>query len=166
MEFGFNFFPDVSPQIKSGQQYFREALNLIELGERYGYTHVRTVEHYFQPYGGYSPNPVVFLAAAAQRTRTMRLVTGAVLPVFNNPLKLAGELGMLDAISNGRLDIGVARAFLPHEFAAFGLSMDASRARFEDGFAALQALLGQQQASFAGQFHGFHHVTSLPRPVP
>ena len=81
MEFGFNFFPDVSPQVKSGQQYFRKALNLVALGERYGYTHVRTVEHYFQPYGGYSPNPAVFLAAAAQRTRTMRLVTGAVLPV-------------------------------------------------------------------------------------
>ena len=59
------FFPDVSPEVKSGQQYFREAINLVELGERYGYTHVRTVEHYFQPYGGYSPNPVVFLAAAA-----------------------------------------------------------------------------------------------------
>lgn len=52
MEFGFNFFPDVSPQMKSGQQYFREALNLAELGERYGYHHVRIVEHYFKPYGG------------------------------------------------------------------------------------------------------------------
>jgi len=165
MEFGFNFFPDVSPQVKSGQQYFREALNLVELGERYGYTHVRTVEHYFQPYGGYSPNPVVFLAAAAQRTRTMRLVTGAVLPVFNNPLKLAGELGMLDAISNGRLDIGVARAFLPHEFAAFGVSMDESRARFEEGFAALRVLLSTENASFTGQFQRFSNITSLPRPV-
>jgi len=165
MEFGFNFFPDVSPQVKSGQQYFREALNLVELGERYGYTHVRTVEHYFQPYGGYSPNPAVFLAAAAQRTRTMRLVTGAVLPVFNNPLKLAGELGMLDAMSNGRLDIGVARAFLPHEFAAFGVPMDESRERFEEGFAALRVLLSTENASFTGQFHHFHHITSLPRPV-
>jgi alkanesulfonate monooxygenase SsuD/methylene tetrahydromethanopterin reductase-like flavin-dependent oxidoreductase (luciferase family) len=165
MEFGFNFFPDVSPQMKSGQQYFREALNLAELGERYGYNHVRIVEHYFKPYGGYSPNPVVFLAAAAQRTHTIRLVTGAVLPVFNNPLKLAGELGMLDAISNGRLDIGVARAFLPHEFATFGVSMDESRARFEEGFAALRVLLEQEEASFDGNFHCFHQVTSLPRPV-
>jgi len=165
MEFGLNFFPDVSPQMKSGQQYFREALNLVELAERYGYSHVRIVEHYFQPYGGYSPNPVVFLAAAAQRTRTIRLVTGAVLPVFNNPLKLAGELGMLDAISNGRLDIGVARAFLPHEFATFGIPLDESRTRFEEGFAALQVLLSQEQASFAGRFHRFHNVTSLPRPV-
>jgi hypothetical protein len=160
-----DFFPDVSPQVKSGQQYFREALNLVELGECYGYTHVRTVEHYFQAYGGYSPNPIVFLAAAAQRTHTMRLVTGAVLPVFNNPLKLAGELGMLDAISNGRLDIGVARAFLPLEYAAFGVSMDESRERFEEGFAALRLLLSTENASFDGQFHHFSNITSLPRPV-
>jgi alkanesulfonate monooxygenase SsuD/methylene tetrahydromethanopterin reductase-like flavin-dependent oxidoreductase (luciferase family) len=95
----------------------------------------------------------------------MRLVTGAVLPVFNNPLKLAGELGMLDAISNGRLDIGVARAFLPHEFAAFGVSMDESRARFEEGFAALRVLLSTENASFTGQFQRFANLTSLPRPV-
>jgi alkanesulfonate monooxygenase SsuD/methylene tetrahydromethanopterin reductase-like flavin-dependent oxidoreductase (luciferase family) len=137
----------------------------VALGESYGYSHVRTVEHYFRPYGGYSPNPVVFLAAAAQRTRRMRLVTGAVLPVFNHPLKLAGELGMLDAISNGRLDIGVARAFLPHEFAAFGVSMDESQARFEEGLAALRLLLSTENASFTGQFHRFANLTSLPRPV-
>ena len=35
-------------------------------------THIRTVEHYFEPYGGYSPNPIVFLAAAAQRTTQAR----------------------------------------------------------------------------------------------
>ena len=84
----------------------------------------------FPPYGGYSPNPLIFLAAASQRTRTMRLVTGAVLPVFNHPLKLAGEIGMLDAISGGRLDVGFARAFLPHEFRRFGISPDESHARF------------------------------------
>src|ERR1700738_1517472 len=48
--------------------------------EQLGFTHARTVEHYFERYGGYSPNPIVFLAAVSQRTKTMRLVTGAVLP--------------------------------------------------------------------------------------
>ena len=66
-------------------------------------------------------------------TKTIRLVTGAVLPVFNNPLKLAGQIGMVDAISRGRVEIGFARAFLPHEFARFGISMDESRARFDEG---------------------------------
>lgn len=165
MEFGINFFPDVGPETKSGQQYFKESLNLVEQCDRLGFEHVRIVEHYFRPYGGYSPNPVVFLSAAAQRSRRLRLITGAVLPVFNNPLKLAGELAMLDCISNGRLEIGFARAFLPHEFAAFGISMNESRERFEDGMAAVEALLTQERATFEGRFHRFKDITSLPRPV-
>jgi alkanesulfonate monooxygenase SsuD/methylene tetrahydromethanopterin reductase-like flavin-dependent oxidoreductase (luciferase family) len=165
MEFGINFFPDVGPETKSGQQYFRESLNLVEHCDRLGFDHVRIVEHYFRAYGGYSPNPVVFLSAASQRSRRLRLITGAVLPVFNNPLKLAGELAMLDCISNGRLEVGFARAFLPHEFAAFGISMNESRERFEEGMAAVEALLSQESATYEGRFHKFKAITSLPRPV-
>ncbi len=133
MQFGVQFFPIVGPDEKSARDYFRESLAIAEEADQLGYTHVRTVEHYFESYGGYSPNPIVFLTAASQRTKRARLVTGAVLPAFNNPLKLAGELGMLDAISGGRLDVGFARAFLPYEFRHFGVSMDESVARYEEG---------------------------------
>ncbi len=101
MQFGLNFFPCVSPEQKPAAQYFHEAMHLISLADELGYTHIRQVEHYFTPYGGYSPNPIVFLAAAAQRTRRARLVTGAVLPAFNNPLKLAGELACSTASPAG-----------------------------------------------------------------
>ncbi|MGH7006062.1 MAG: LLM class flavin-dependent oxidoreductase [Alphaproteobacteria bacterium] len=109
MQFGLNFYPCLGPEQRSAAQHFREILHLAQLCDTLGFTHVREVEHYFEPYGGYSPNPIVVLAAAAAVTRKMRLVTGAVLPAFNNPLKLAGEIGMLDAISGGRLDVGFAR---------------------------------------------------------
>ena len=141
MEFGLQFFPDVSPEQKSGHQYWNECLSLVDLCDELGYTQVRTVEHYFEPYGGYSPAPHVFLTAASQRTSKARLLTGAVLPVFNHPLKVAGEIGMLDAISGGRLDCGFGRAFLPHEFQRFERSMDESRARFEEGMEAVRLLL-------------------------
>jgi alkanesulfonate monooxygenase SsuD/methylene tetrahydromethanopterin reductase-like flavin-dependent oxidoreductase (luciferase family) len=59
-----------------------------------------------KPYGGYSPNPLIFLTAVAQRTTKVRLITGAVLPAFNSPPKSAGEIGMLDGISAGRLEVG------------------------------------------------------------
>jgi hypothetical protein len=102
VEFGIQFFPSVGPHEKPADRYWAEALHLTRVAEQLGFTSVRTVEHYFHPYGGYSPNPLVFLSAAAAVTRSIRLVTGAVLPVFNNPLKLAGEIGMVDAISGGR----------------------------------------------------------------
>ena len=96
MQFGIQFFPDVGPEHKSAAAYWNECLDLAEIADRIGYTHVRTVEHYFHYYGGYSTNPLTFLAAAAQRTKTARLVTGAILPIFNHPFKIAGEIGMVD----------------------------------------------------------------------
>jgi alkanesulfonate monooxygenase SsuD/methylene tetrahydromethanopterin reductase-like flavin-dependent oxidoreductase (luciferase family) len=165
MQVGIQFFPDVGPEVKSARDYWQEALALVGLCDRYGYSHVRTVEHYFHPYGGYSPNPVVFLAAAAQVTKRARLVTGAVLPAFNNPLKLAGELAMLDALCDGRLDIGFARAFLPHEFARFGVKLDESRARFDEGMEQVRLLLEQENVTHEGRFHSFRGLTSLPRPT-
>ena len=165
MQSGIQFFPDIGPDVQSGEDYWADALYLVSLCDELGYTHVRTVEHYFNPYGGYSPNPIVFLTAASQRCQKARLVTGAVLPVFNNPLKLSGEIGMLDAISHGRLDVGFARAFLPHEFARFGVSLDESKARFAEGMETVRRLLEEQDVSIDGQFHSFKNVTSLPRPT-
>jgi alkanesulfonate monooxygenase SsuD/methylene tetrahydromethanopterin reductase-like flavin-dependent oxidoreductase (luciferase family) len=165
MQFGLNFFPCVEPAEKSAEQYFREAIHLASLTDELGYTHVRQVEHYFKPYGGYSPNPLIFLTAVAQRTRKVRLITGAVLPAFNSPLKLAGEIGMLDGISAGRLEVGFARAFLPHEFAQFGVSLDESRRRFTEGLAQITLLLAEEDVSSKGEFHSFANVTSLPRPT-
>src|SRR5262250_767515 len=165
MEFGIQFFPAVGPHQKPADQYWREALELTQLAEQLGFTNVRTVEHYFLSYGGYSPDPLIFLSAAAALSRSMRLITGAVLPVFNNPLKLAGQIGMVDAISGGRLEVGFARAFLPHEFARFGISVNESRARFEEGMAQVRLLLTQENVSAEGRFHSFKNVTSLPRPT-
>jgi alkanesulfonate monooxygenase SsuD/methylene tetrahydromethanopterin reductase-like flavin-dependent oxidoreductase (luciferase family) len=165
MDFGIQFFPDVKPEQKSGRDYFHEALALAEEADRLGFAHIRIVEHYFHYYGGYSPNPLLFLAAAAQRTGRARLVTGAVLPVFNHPLKLAGEIGMLDAISDGRLDVGFARAFLPHEFRRFGRSPDESVARFREGIEQVELLLTQENITHHGRFHTIENTTSLPRPT-
>jgi len=165
VEFGLQFFPNVSPAQVSAEQWFSESLDLAQIAEPLGYSHVRIVEHYFHPYGGYSPNPLIFLTAASQRTKTMRLITGAVLPVFNNPLKLAGEIGMIDAISHGRVEVGFARAFLPHEFARFGVPLDESRDRFDEGLETVRRLLEEENVSVDGRFHRFGTTTSLPRPT-
>ena len=165
MQFGVQFFPNFQPRDKSPADYYAESLDIAEEADELGYSHARSVEHYFERYGGYSPNPILFLAAAAARTRKMRLVTGAVVPAFNNPLKLAGEIGMLDAISNGRFDVGFARAFLPHEFRRFRISPDESVARFREGLEQIGLLLTKENVSHHGQFHSFDNVTSLPRPT-
>ena len=165
MEYGLQFFPDIGPAEKPADQYWNECLDLVGLCDELGYSQVRTVEHYFEDYGGYSPAPHIFLAAASQRSKTARFLTGAVLPIFNHPLKIAGEIGMVDAISQGRLDCGFGRAFLPHEFQRFGRDMNESRARFEEGVDMVRRLLEEENVTYEGQFHSFSNVTSLPRPT-
>src|SRR5918996_5010330 len=133
MRFGLNFFPSFRLSDMSTAEYFSLGLRLSERADELGYASVKTVEHYFHDYGGHSPSPIVLLSAIAARTRQIRLITGAVIPAFNHPVKLAGELAMLDNLCHGRLDVGVGRAFIPKEFEAFGVRMDESRARFEEG---------------------------------
>ena len=72
----------MGPETKSAERYFAECLHLVSLCDELCFAHVHTVEHYFHPYGGYSPNPLIFLSALAERTRRAAGHRRG-LPVFN-----------------------------------------------------------------------------------
>jgi alkanesulfonate monooxygenase SsuD/methylene tetrahydromethanopterin reductase-like flavin-dependent oxidoreductase (luciferase family) len=165
MEFGLRFNPAIGPKDKSGQQFWNECLHLVGLADELGFSSIGSVEHYFEPYGGYSPGPLMFLTAASQRTRNARLITAGVVPMFSHPLKLASEIAMLDCISNGRLEVGFAGGLMPHEFARFGVPWDERRARFAEGLAQVTRLLEDERVSMDGKFHSFRDITILPRPA-
>jgi natural product biosynthesis luciferase-like monooxygenase protein len=164
MKFGINFFPAFRPRQATAAEYFAQCLRVSERADELGFSSVKAVEHYFHDYGGSSPNPIVLLSAIAARTRRIRLITGAVIPAFNHPIKLAGELAMLDNISNGRLDVGIGRAFIPDEYEAYGLPMADSRERFEEGTEAVVRLLTEDRVTHEGRFWRFKDVHSMPRP--
>jgi natural product biosynthesis luciferase-like monooxygenase protein len=164
MKFGINFFPAFRPHQATAAQYFAQCLRVSERADELGFSSIKTVEHYFHDYGGTSPNPIVLLSAIAARTHRVRLITGAVIPAFNHPIKLAGELAMLDNISNGRLDVGVGRAFIPEEYAAYGLDMADSRAMFEEGIEVIKRLWTEDRVTHAGRFWQFKNVHLMPRP--
>lgn len=87
MQFGAHFFPDVRSEQNRAAGCFREALALAEEADRLGFTHIRIVEHEFHDDAGYSPNPMLSLAAAARHTRRVRLLTGVILPCSTIPQK-------------------------------------------------------------------------------
>lgn len=165
MQFGIQFFPVESPDTNSGASYWDNALAIVDEIDDLGLTSLRTVEHYFHRYGGYSPSPLAFFAAAAQRTKKARLISGAVLPAFSHPLKLASEIALVDALSHGRLEVGFARAFLPHEFERFGVPLDGSRERFEEAVALIVRLLREEKVAHSGKHWSFPETTILPRPI-
>ena len=165
MKFGLNFFPAFRESDTTTAAYFDQCLRLAERADQLGFDSVKTVEHQFFDYGGHSPSPIVFLAAVAARTTRIRPITGAVIPAFNHPVKSAAELAMLDNLSNGRLDAGFGRAFLPKEFEVFGVSMDESRARFEESIDIIARLWTEDRVSYEGRFYKLEDVHLMPRPV-
>jgi natural product biosynthesis luciferase-like monooxygenase protein len=165
MKFGINFFPAFRPNQQTTAEYYAQCLRVSERADELGFNSVKTVEHYFHDYGGHSTNPIVLLAAIASRTKHLRPITGAVIPAFNHPIKLAGELAMLDNLCNGRLDVGFGRAFIPEEYAAFGLDMQDSREMFDEGVAVVRRLWTEDRVTHEGRFWQFQHVHSMPRPV-
>jgi alkanesulfonate monooxygenase SsuD/methylene tetrahydromethanopterin reductase-like flavin-dependent oxidoreductase (luciferase family) len=121
-------------------------------------------EHYLHPYGGYSPDPLVFLTAVAARTERIRLMTGGVLPVFHHPVMLASRAAMVDVLTGGRLDLGFARGYLPYEHETFGVSMADSHERYEAMVHAITRLLTEEKVTENTPFFAFEDATILPRP--
>jgi alkanesulfonate monooxygenase SsuD/methylene tetrahydromethanopterin reductase-like flavin-dependent oxidoreductase (luciferase family) len=168
MRHGLSFLPDSPAADGSGPsatEYFSMLLELSCLADQAGMSHVKITEHYLQPYGGYCPSPLAFLAAVAARTRQIRLMTGCLLPVFHHPIQLASDTAMVDAMSGGRLDVGFARAYMPYEFDAFNISMDSSRDRFVATVSTVQQLWSRTEVSAKTPYFAFTDATTLPRPV-
>jgi natural product biosynthesis luciferase-like monooxygenase protein len=165
MKFGINFFPAFRESDSTTAEYYAQCLQLAERADALGYNSVKTVEHSFFDYGGRSPNPCVLLSAVAARTKRIRVITGAVIPAFHHPAHLGGDLAMLDNVSNGRLDAGFGRAFLPKEFEVFGVTMDESRPRMEEAIGAIRRLWTEERVTHQGRYWSFEDVRLMPRVV-
>ncbi|HXU42926.1 MAG TPA: LLM class flavin-dependent oxidoreductase [Burkholderiales bacterium] len=165
MRFGINFFPSFRPEDSTTAAYFQQCLRLAERADALGYHSIKTVEHSFYDYGGHSPNPCVFLSAVAARTRRVRLITGAVIPAFHHPAHLGGDLAMLDNMSNGRLDAGFGRAFLPKEFEVYGVPMSESRERFEEAIGMIRRMWTEERVNIRGKHWNLEDVRLMPRVV-
>jgi alkanesulfonate monooxygenase SsuD/methylene tetrahydromethanopterin reductase-like flavin-dependent oxidoreductase (luciferase family) len=87
---------------------YEERLHMLELADRSGFTCYHLAEHHATELSTV-PSPNLFLAAAAQRTRRLRLGPLSVILPLYNPQRLLEEICMLDQLSGGRLELGLSR---------------------------------------------------------
>lgn len=165
MKHGLSFLPDAEPATKRAADYYRDLLDLSAMADQAGLATIKITEHHAGTYGGYCPDPLLFLTAVAQRTSRIRLMTGCLLPVFHHPVVLAGRIAQADVLCNGRLDIGFARAFLPSEFDLFQIDMDESRERYEATIEAVESLLSGPMVSADTAYFKFSGVSLTPTGV-
>lgn len=107
--------------------YFSKYLDLWASAEDLGYHGVLMSEHHFG--GGYSPSPNLLLPLIAERTRNIRLGVMGMVASYHNPWRLVEEVGMLDILTKGRLEVGTS-AGIPTEFARIGMEPIEARARY------------------------------------
>ena len=100
--------------------FYEHRLRLLEKYDAAGFYSYHLAEHHATPLG-LAPMPGIFLAAATQRTRRIRLGPCVYCLPLYNPLRLIEEVCMLDHLSRGRFDFGVGRGIVPYEMAFFDL---------------------------------------------
>ena len=101
-------------------ELYESRLRLLEKYDAAGFYSYHLAEHHATPLG-LAPVPGIFLAAATQRTRRIRLGPCVYCLPLYDPLRLIEEVCMLDQLSRGRFDFGVGRGIVPYEMAYFGL---------------------------------------------
>ena len=119
----------------SERQLIQDALEQVELADRLGIEYVWEVEHHFLEEYSHSSAPEVFLAAASQRTRDMRLGHGIVQtpPAFNHPARVAERIATLDLVSNGRVEFGTGESSSEAELGGFRIDPVLKREMWQEG---------------------------------
>ena len=145
-------------------QLYAERLQLLEAADTASFFGYHLAEHHATPLG-MAPSPALFLTAAAQRTRRIRLGPLVYLLPLYHPLRLIEEVCMLDHLSGGRLELGIGRGVSPYELGYFGVEAADTRAIFTEALAVLLAGLTHERLTFTGQHYQYHDVPMELHPL-
>ena len=115
-------------------------LQLVEHLDALGFDEAWFGEHHSAGYEIIA-SPEVFIAAAAQRTRTIRLGTGVSSLPYHHPFMLADRMVLLDHLTRGRLMIGVGPGALPSDAFMMGIDPANQRDMMEEALEAILLLL-------------------------
>ncbi|SFD25669.1 Flavin-dependent oxidoreductase, luciferase family (includes alkanesulfonate monooxygenase SsuD and methylene tetrahydromethanopterin reductase) [Thiohalospira halophila DSM 15071] len=147
------------------RQVFRETLEEWALADELGFDTAWLVEHHFMPEYSHATAPALFLAAAAQRTRRMRLGHAVVPLPYHHPVRVAESTATLDVLSEGRVEFGFGRGFSPSEYAAFGVRMADSRTLTAESLAICRQAWAEGRVDHHGDHWDFDDLAVTPRPL-
>jgi alkanesulfonate monooxygenase SsuD/methylene tetrahydromethanopterin reductase-like flavin-dependent oxidoreductase (luciferase family) len=150
------------------QRLFQEALDQVELADRLGIDCAWEVEHHFLEEYSHSSAPEVFLAAASQRTRRIRLGHGIVLmpPGYNHPARVAERIATLDLVSNGRVEFGTGESASRAELEGFDVRPAERRAMWRETLEQVANMLAMDPyPGFHGTYFSMPVRNVLPKPV-
>lgn len=143
---------------------YDEEVRLALLAEDLGFDVIWPVEHHFFDYA-LCPDNILLLSFLAAKTERIELGTAAVILPWNQPLRVAEKIAMLDELSGGRVRLGMGRGLSRREYAPFaGVEMDSSRTRFDESSAMLVEALESGFIEGQGPHYPQPRAPIRPRP--
>ena len=156
-----SYMPD--PAIGS-KTHFKNMLDQSVLAEQLGYVAVSIPEHHLVNVL-MMPSPLQMAVKISTLTNKIRLSTSvAVLPI-HDMRTFAGDVSTADILTEGRLELGVARGAFAWELDRLGSPIESSKEKFIESLAVLELLLSKENVSFKGKYYNFEPITIMPRPI-
>lgn len=169
MEIGIDSFAAVFPESGSGrwtspQDRMSALINEVEIADRAGLDIFGIGEHHRKEF--LDAAPAVILAAAAARTRNIRLTSAVTVLSAADPVRVFQEIATVDLISNGRAEIVVGRGSFVEAYPLFGLRLQDYDELFSEKLELLLALRENTHPKWSGRFRASLDGQGVfPRPV-
>ncbi len=169
MRFGI-FFEHQLPRpwgVDDEHDLLQDALEQVEVAERSGVEYAWQVEHHFLEEYSHGSASDVFLAAASQRAKRIRLGFGILpLPVgYQHPARVAETVATLDLISSGRVEFGTGETGSGVELAGFGVDRATKRAQWEESIDAVTRMFVEEPYAGAdGRYVKMPPRNVVPKP--
>jgi probable F420-dependent oxidoreductase len=162
LRFGIHY----SCQSPSGdwENVYQETLDQAQEAEELGYEIFSVAEHHFLP-DGWVPAPTIFLGGLAAVTENADLVTNIVILPLHHPIEVAEQTAVLDLLSEGRFNLGVAVGWRDEEFDAFGVDKSQRAGRTVEGIRLIRKLLSERSVTYEGDIFRTEDLDLMPRPV-
>lgn len=162
--------PEGSAQWGPQDEYRRvqEALAQIAHADKLGFDYLFAVEHHFLEEFSHSSAPEIFLAAASQHTKRMRIGHGIMLtiPRYNHPARCAERIAMLDLISGGRAEFGAGESASDTELGGFGVPREKKGAMWAEATREICKMLTQvPYPGFKGDYFSMPARNVVPKPI-
>lgn len=142
-----------------------EALEQAKLADEMGYGCWWQVEHHGGGEFSMSSAPEIMLTAISQHTKNIRLGHSAVLAPyrFNHPIRIAERAAFLDHLSNGRLELGMARSTIP-EWRLFNIAAEEAREQMQQAYEMIPKMWTQERFSWKSKYFEINDVAIGPKP--
>ena len=149
-------------------QLFQDALDQVELADKLGIDYAWEVEHHFLEEYSHSSAPEIFLSAASQRTKNIRLGHGIrqVIPNYNHPARTAECIATLDLVSGGRVEFGTGESAAILELAGFDIPVQSKRSQYLESTEQIANMLAMDPyPGYEGEYFSMPCRNIVPKPV-